>query len=104
MPEVEKKRGSSLTTEGGKNIVMKEVEKAEAAAVAAVAAVAVAAVAAVAAAVAAAAAVALQDTVEEVKDAKDRIRMQQRVCYACGALLRRERTGTCGRTGIGQAA
>ena len=97
---MEKKTGSSLATEvGGKNTVVKEVEKAEATAVAA-------AVAAAAAAVAAEA-LAVQDTVEvveEVKDAKDRIRMQQRVCYACGALLRRERTGTCSRTGSGQPA
>ena len=31
--------------------------------------------------------------------------MQQRVwCYACVALLRREQTGTCSRTGIGHTA
>ena len=64
--------------------------------------------AAVAAAVAAALAVHPEETVEvveEMKDAKDRISMQQRVwCYACVALLRREQTGTCSRTGIGHTA
>ena len=86
----------------GKDTVVKQVEKAAAAVAAAVA------VAAVAAAVAAALAVHPEETVEvveEMKDAKDRISMQQHVwCYACVALLRREQTGTCSRTGIGHTA
>jgi len=85
---VEKRTGSSLATEvEGKDTVVK-VEKAAAAA---------------AAAAAEALAVHAEETVEVVEDAKNRS-MQQRVCYACGALLRREQTGTCSRTGIGQPA
>ena len=101
---MEKRTGSSLATEvEGKDTVVKEVEKAEAVA-AVVAAVAAAVAAAVTAEALAVHAEETVEVVEEVKDAKDRISMQQRVCYACGALLRREQTGTCSRTGIGQPA
>ena len=94
---MEKRTGSALATEvEGKDTLVKQVEKA---------AVAPAVAPAVAAAVVAEALAVHTETVEvvEKKDAQNRS-MQQRVCYACGALLRREQTGTCSRTGIGQPA
>ena len=83
---------------------MEEVEKAEAVAEEAAAAVVEAKDTVVMEEVYKAEAVAEEEAAAAVEVAKDRISMQQRVCYACGALLRREQTGTCSRTGIVQPA